>query len=109
MQLTIMNARVIGLFAQDKANWALAADQLYIDMDLSADNLPPGTQLAIGSAVVEVSAQPHTGCDKFESRFGADAAKWVNSPAGRALGLRGINARVVQPGVIWTGETVTKV
>ncbi len=108
MQLNIINARVAALVAQHKDRWQLAGDQLYIDMDLSAENLPPGTQLAIGSAVVEVTALPHTGCKKFVSRFGLEAMKFVNSTVGRELHLRGINARVVQPGVIRVGQVATK-
>jgi len=107
-QLNIMNARVTALVAQDKSRWQLAGDQLYIDMDLSAENLPPGTQLSIGSAVIEVTPLPHTGCQKFVSRFGLEAMKFVNSAVGRDLHLRGINARVVQPGVIRVGQTVKK-
>ncbi|OLE55937.1 MAG: MOSC domain-containing protein [Acidobacteria bacterium 13_1_20CM_3_53_8] len=109
MQLNIMNARVAALVAQDDERWQLAGDQLYLDMDLSAENLPAGTRLAIGSAVIEVSAQPHTGCKKFVARFGLDAMKFVNSSVGRELHLRGINARVVQPGVIRVGDAVRKV
>ena len=108
MQLNIMNARVIALVAQDKARWQLAGDQLFIDMDLSADNLPPGTRLALGSAVIEVTAQPHNGCKKFVARFGLDAMKFVNSPVGKQLHLRGINAKVVQPGTIRVGDTAKK-
>ncbi|HMF56341.1 MAG TPA: hypothetical protein VK619_08350 [Pyrinomonadaceae bacterium] len=108
-QLNIMNARVIDLVAQDKDRWQLAGDQLYIDMDLSAENLPAGTQLALGSAVIEVTPQPHTGCKKFVARFGLDAMKFVNSPVGRELHLRGINARVVRAGVIRVGDLIRKV
>jgi hypothetical protein len=108
MQLNIMNARVTALVAQDQARWQLAGDQLYIDLDLSAENLPAGTQLAIGSAVIEVTPPPHTGCKKFVSRFGLDAMKFVNSPVGRELNLRGINARVVKPGIIRVGQFVRK-
>jgi hypothetical protein len=109
MQLNIMNARVIALVAQDKARWSLAGDQLFIDMDLSSENLPAGTRLAVGSAVIEVTAQPHTGCKKFVSRFGLDAMNFVNSPVGKRLHLRGINARVVQAGVIRVGHVVKKI
>ena len=109
MQINIMSARVIALVAQTPDRWRLAGDQLFLDLDLSAANLPPGTRLALGSAVLEVTDQPHTGCKKFVERFGADALKFVNSPLGRQLHLRGINARVVQPGVIRVGDLVRKV
>jgi hypothetical protein len=108
MQLNVMNSRVIALVAGEKERWSLAGDQLFIDLDLSAANLPPGTQLAMGSAVIEVTPEPHTGCGKFVSRFGVDATKFVNSPVGRELHLRGINARVVQSGTIRVGDVVRK-
>ncbi len=108
MQLNIMNSRVIALVAQDRGRWPLAGDQLYLDLDLSAENLPPGTRLALGSAVIEVTAQPHTGCKKFAARFGADALRFVNSPEGKQLRLRGVNARVVRPGVIRVGQVVKR-
>lgn len=108
MQLNIMSARVIALVARHPDRWRLAGDQLYVDLDLSAANLPPGTRLALGSAVIEVTDQPHTGCKKFVQRFGADALRFVNSPLGRELHLRGINARVVQPGRIRVGDLARK-
>ena len=108
MQLNIMNARAAALVAQDKARWPLAGDQLYLDMDLSDENLPPGTRLALGKAILEVTAQPHTGCKKFVARFGLDAMKFVNSDVGTALHLRGINAKVVQPGTIQVGDIARK-
>jgi hypothetical protein len=106
MQLNIMNARAAALVAQTRDRWALAGDQLFVDLDVSRANLPPGTRIAIGTAVVEVTEVPHTGCAKFVERFGLDAMKFVNSPVGRELNLRGINARVVQPGAIRTGDEV---
>ena len=109
MQLNVMNARAIALVAQHKERWPLAGDQLFIDMDLSAENLPAGTRLAIGSAVIEVTPQPHTGCKKFVARFGLDAMMFVNSAVGRELHLRGVNAKVIQPGVIRVGATVKKI
>lgn len=108
MQINVMNARVTGLVAQDKSRWHLAGDQLYLDMDLSEENLPAGTQLAIGTAVIEVTPPPHTGCKKFVARFGIEAMKFVNSPVGRELHLRGINAKVVQGGVIRVGNVAKK-
>jgi len=109
MQINIMNARVTALVAQDKDRWPLAGDQLYIDMDLSKENLPAGSRLEIGSAVLEVSPLPHTGCHKFVSRFGLDAMKFVNSAVGKELCLRGINAKVVQAGVVKVGHTAKKI
>lgn len=108
-QITIMNARAIALLARHEERWPLAGDQLYIDMDLSGDNLPPGTRLALGTVILEVSPQPHTGCKKFSSRFGLDAMKFVNSPEGKRLHLRGINARVVQGGTVRVGDTIKKI
>lgn len=109
MQINIMNARVIALLAQDKDRWPLAGDQLYLDLDLGAENLPAGTRLALGSAVIEVTAPPHTGCHKFVGRFGLEAMRFVNSPLGQQLHLRGINAKVVSPGIIQVGDTARKV
>jgi hypothetical protein len=108
-QVTLMNARVIALIAQASERWSLAGDQLYVDFDLSVENLPPGTQLEVGSAVLEVSDEPHTGCAKFTARFGSAATRFVNSPDGRARRLRGMNARVVKPGAVRPGDGVRKV
>ncbi len=109
MQLNLMNTRVITLVAQTKERWPLAGDQLYVDLDLSAENVPPGTQLSLGSAVIEVTDQPHTGCKKFVERFGADALKWISSPVGKQLQLRGINAKVIRPGTMQVGDLIKKI
>jgi len=103
-----MNARTIALLAQSEDRWSLAGDQLYVDFDLSDENIPAGTQLEIGSVIVEVSSVPHTGCKKFSSRFGVDAMKFVNSPEGKQLHLRGINTRVVRGGIIRAGDVIRK-
>lgn len=108
MQLNIMNARTIALLAQTPERRQLAGDQLFLDMDLSYDNLPPGTRLALGTAVIEVTDQPHTGCKKFSARFGLDALKFVSSPVGKELNLRGINAKVVQSGRIQINDIARK-
>lgn len=108
MQLNVMSTRVVELVAGPRERWPLAGDQLFVDLDLSVLNLPPGTRLAVGAAVVEVTSQPHTGCQKFVKRFGLDAMKFVNSPVGKELRLRGLNARVVVPGPIRVGDVVTK-
>ena len=107
-QVTLTNARAVALVAQTTDRWALAGDQLYVDFDLSGANIPPGTRLAIGSAVVEVSDLPHRGCRKYLDRFGVDALKFVNSEAGLELNLRGINARVVVDGTVRTGDEIRK-
>lgn len=107
-QVTVMNARAVALLAQDEERWSLAGDQLYVDLDLSVENLPPGTRLVLGSAVLEVTAQPHTGCDKFAERYGTAATKFVNSPEGKRLHLRGINTKVVRAGTIRVGDRVRK-
>lgn len=108
-QITIINTRLIALIAQSEDRWPLAGDQLYIDLDLSEDNLPPGTRLSIGTAEVEVTATPHTGCDLFMERYGRAAVKFVNSPQGRALKLRGINTKIIQPGEIKVGDIAQKI
>ncbi len=109
MQLNIMNARVVALVADDPDRRELAGDQLFLDMDLSAENLPPGTQLGIGDAVIEVTEPPHTGCKKFAARFGVDAMVFVNSGAGKKLNFRGINAKVVKSGDIRVGDSARKI
>jgi len=107
-QLTLMNARVIALISPDHERRPLAGDQLHVDLDLRPENLPAGTRLALGSAVIEVSDEPHTGCAKFSGRYGSDAIRFVNSRAGRDLRLRGMNARVVEPGRVRTGDPIRK-
>lgn len=110
MQLNVINARISAQLGEDEAHRALCGDQLHIDLDLSPENLPAGTRLAIGDrgAVIEITDQPHTGCAKFRTRFGGDALKFVNTGEGKARRLRGINARVVVPGPITTGDPVRK-
>jgi hypothetical protein len=107
-QVTLMNARVIALLAGDREHWAIAGDQLYVDLDLSPANLPAGTRLAVGDTVLEVTALPHTGCAKFTARFGSEATRWINAPGGRALNLRGINTRIVTPGQVRRGDAIRK-
>lgn len=108
MQIALVNARLVALIAGDRHRWSLAGDQLYVDLDLGDANLPPGTRLGVGTAVLEITAQPHTGCAKFQRRFGADALAFVNSPVGKELHLRGIYAQVAVPGEVRRGDTVRK-
>lgn len=107
-QLNIMSARAIAVIAGDRANWAPAGDQLYLDLDLSHENLPVGTRLRLGEAVIEITEPPHTGCAKFRARYGADAMRWVNSEEARQLRARGLCARVVTSGTVRTGDPATK-
>ncbi|MBL4820807.1 MAG: MOSC domain-containing protein [Gammaproteobacteria bacterium] len=109
MQINIMNSRAIDAIASGERDlWPLAGDQFFVDFDLSAANLPAGTRLEIGTAVVEVTEEPHLGCKKFMQRFGRDAVKFVNSDEGKAIKLRGINARVISPGVVTNGGVISK-
>jgi len=107
-QVTVMNARAAALVAQSDERWPLAGDQLYVDFDLSDDNIPAGSRIQLGSVILEVSAKPHTGCNKFSARFGLEALKFVNSPEGKHLHLRGINTKVVQAGTVHVGDVVKK-
>jgi len=107
-QINIMNSRVVSLVAGPRERWPLAGDQLFIDLDLSLENAPAGTRFAIGTAVLEVTPPPHRGCKKFVARFGLDAMKFVNSEIGKTLNLRGVNAKVVEPGTVCPGDIVRK-
>jgi MOSC domain-containing protein YiiM len=107
-QVTLMNVRAVAAIAA-RERWPLAGDQFYVDFDLSQANLPAGTQIAIGEALVVISELPHLGCAKFTERFGSDATKWVNSPTGRELRLRGVNARIVRGGVVRRRDAVRPV
>lgn len=108
MQLNIMNSRVVELVAGTRDRWPLAGDQIYLDLDLSKENLPAGTQLSLGDAIIEVTVPPHTGCKKFVARFGLDAMVFVNSSRGKQLCLRGINAKVVRSGFFSVGDSACK-
>jgi MOSC domain-containing protein YiiM len=107
-QLTIASTHLLGLIAEPE-RWALAGDNLLVDIGLDKENLPAGARLAIGdTVVVEISDEPHTGCAKFSGRFGSDALKFINSPEGRHLRLRGLNAKVIVPGTISVGDPIRR-
>jgi MOSC domain-containing protein YiiM len=109
VQIAITNSRCIALLARDKSRMPLAGDNLYVDLNLSDDNLRAGQKLAIGSAIIEITAHAHNGCAKFKARYGPDAVQFVNSPIGKKLHLRGIYAKVVQDGVVQVGDRIMKV
>jgi MOSC domain-containing protein YiiM len=109
VQICIMPSRVIRAIAGGKENWAPAGDNLFIDMDLTPANCPPGTRLALGSVEMVITEEPHKGCQKFIDRYGRDACLFVNVGEGGELKLRGIYARVTQDGVVSVGDTVRKI
>jgi len=108
MQITMMNSRIIEQLAGERGRWPLAGDQLFVDIDVSPENLAPGQQFTIGEALLEITAVPHTGCAKFTGRYGSDAIRFVNSPEGRAARRRGVYARVIKAGLIKTGDKIMK-
>jgi MOSC domain-containing protein YiiM len=105
-QVTLISTRLLAAIEPDESRWPLAGDQLYVDLDLSLDNLPIGARVTIGDVVLEVSPAPHTGCAKFSARFGSDALKWTNTTRGRELRMRGMNATVVRGGRIRVGDEI---
>ena len=107
-QLTLMNVHAVDAVATTRERWPLAGDQVYVDLDLSVENLPPGTRLSLGEAVLEVTHEPHTGCAKFSERFGSEAIRWVNKSPGRELRLRGLNARIVEGGTVRVGDAICR-
>ena len=109
MQLNLMNWRFANLIAGNRDRVQLAGDQLFVDLDLSSDNLPPGTHLSIGEAIIEITSIPHLGCKKFVERFGIDAMKYANSEFGRSKNLRGVNAKVISTGEVCVGDHIERV
>jgi MOSC domain-containing protein YiiM len=105
-QLTVMSTRVLAAIEPDETRWALAGDQLLVDFDLSIEHLPGGTHILVGETELVISEKPHTGCAKFSGRFGSDALRWINSPEGRDLRFRGVNARVVRGGTVRVGDAI---
>jgi len=107
-QVSLMNARLLRLIAEGQEAMCLAGDNLIVDLDLSEENLPTGSRVAIGEVVLEISELPHTGCTKFSERYGQEARALVNSPRGKELHLRGRYARIIAGGTIAVGDQVRK-
>ena len=116
-QITIMNSRVTSLitkklYKSEKEKfekWSLAGDQFFVDMDLSYDNLPPGTKLSLGNAEIEISSDPHNGCEKFKNWYGKDARDFVNSEMGKKHNFRGIQGKVIKNGSVGINEIFKKI
>lgn len=108
-EITLMNSRVIQALTQDETRWALAGDQFFVDFDLSEENIPAGTRLMLGSAILEVSSLPHNGCKKFSARFGVDALKFISIAENKPLRMRGVNAKIIQAGEVKQGDLVRKI
>ena len=107
-QITLMNSRVADAVATSRDRWPLAGDQIYVDLDISHENLPAGSRIQVGDAVVEISEVPHTGCDKFASRFGREALRFANVGVGKVNRFRGVNGFIVESGIVRVGDKVTK-
>ncbi len=108
MQVSLMNSRVLELVAAAPDRMSLAGDNLIVDLDLSEENLPVGSQIQIGEVILEITAVPHTGCHKFNRRYGKDALQFVNAQQHQSLYLRGRFARVIQSGTTQVGDLITK-
>ena len=100
-----MQADVATLIANGQP-LTLFGDNLFLDLDLSQENLPAGTRVQVGGALLEVTPLPHNGCRKFLSRFGPDALRFVSAKEQRHRNFRGIYMRVVGRGVVRPGDPV---
>jgi MOSC domain-containing protein YiiM len=108
-QVSLMNWRILRQIAGDDDSICLAGDNLIVDLDLSEANLPPGSRLAIGANVeIEITELPHSGCNAFAHRYGAEARAFINNDRGRELHLRGRYGRVITGGSIGVGDAVRK-
>jgi hypothetical protein len=104
-QLAIMQHGVADLIANGQP-LPLFGDNLFLDLDLSLENLPPGSQLRVGKAILQVTPLPHNGCSKFRGRFGDNALRFVSKKELRHRNLRGIYMRVLEGGEVGPGDRV---
>jgi len=105
-QVTLIAARVAEWIARPGSPPEAAGDNFHVDLDVGVEALPVGTRIRLGTAVVEVTALPHSGCAKFRDRFGLDAVRWVNDPGHRERRLRGVNCRVIADGEVAVDDAV---
>ncbi len=108
VQINLMNTHAAEAIAGEKSNWAAAGNNFFVNLDMSPENLPPGTRLALGDAEIEISKQPNKACQKFIDRYGRDACVFVNVGPGWALRMRGLYARVVSDGDVCLGDQIRK-
>jgi MOSC domain-containing protein YiiM len=104
-QLTVMRRDVAEVLANGQP-LTVFGDNLFVDLDISAGNLPLGTRLRVGGAVAAVSPKPHDGCQKFRTRFGGDALRCVQARETRSQNRRGIYWTVVEAGEVAVGDPV---
>jgi MOSC domain-containing protein YiiM len=103
MQLAVMQQDLAELIANGQP-LSLFGDNLFVDLDLSAANLPFGSQIRVGSAIVEMTPEPHDGCHKFAGRFGNDALRFVATKATRAENRRGVYWTTIEAGEVAVGD-----
>lgn len=108
-QITMMNVKVLECVSGGRDKWALAGDQLIVDLDVSEENLPVGQQIRIGDAVVEVTDVPHTGCAKFRRRYGNESLDYINGDGRESLRLRGVYVKVVEEATVRVGDVIAKI
>lgn len=104
-QLAVIQTDIAELIANGQP-LPLFGDNLFLNLDLSRENLPTGSRLRVGAAVLEVTPKPHNGCAKFHARFGAAALRFASHPDRRHLNLRGIYLKVVEGGELAVGDAV---
>jgi hypothetical protein len=105
-QLTVIRWDVATLIASGQP-LTMFGDNLFVDLDISATNLPVGTRLRLGKALVVVSPRPHEGCLKFKRRFGQDALVFVSAKPTRPQNLRGVHWTILEPGPAAVGDLIT--
>lgn len=97
-QVSLLPSRVMDIAWQNRDTAPHPGDPIVADLDMTEANLPVGTLIGVGSAVLRVSDVPNLGCVKWKVRYGSDALAWV--AADPALRLRGVLCSVEQDGEV---------
>lgn len=108
IQVSILNKQVLDLVYNDPHNMIHPGDSFIADMDFSYENMPDGTLLNIGSAVLRVSDKFNTACQKWQDRYGRDALRWIVLQGNRQYRLRGVLCEVIKDGRVKTGDLIQK-